>query len=161
MIRNPAMPWKDEWRKDLPKTAEMEPTSEPMTSWITYLDVGIEPKVRDVIEKLEPGIHQYHPCIVQDNGKRFDYLTLKVNASVGDDAVIKEKTKTAFMAETYADGWRPELMKMPHIVFKRESIAGKHLFYYRYKLVISNALHEQLDRSALLTGIDLVCCREE
>lgn len=156
------MPWKDEWRKDLPNHAEMESTSEPMTSWITYEYIGITSKVRDTIEKLESGIHQYHPCCVENNGRRFDYLTLKVNAFVGDEAVVKEKTKIAFIAEFKPAGWwGPELLDKPRIVFKRDHVAGKHLFYYHYQLVISDLLHRELDQSNLLTGTDLAYCEEE
>lgn len=162
MILNPAMPWKDEWRGDLPIKAEMEPTNEPMTHWITYEEIGVTSAVREAIEALEPGIHQYHPCIVEDGGRAYEYYTLKVNQSVGDEAWDKGKTKISSAYKFEQPGWwAPELVDDPHPIMRREAIAGKHLYYYRSRLVLSNELHHRLDMAGLLTGLELLFCEED
>lgn len=127
----------------------------PLHAWGCARVFLASPEVRDIIEQLEPGLHDFVPCQLRygDDGPSQPYFCVRVQQSFdpvdversvdnGGVKILTRKTDGATM-------WSKRPSKPMHL--RAERTAGKHLWFY-YHLFCSDELHDAIQAAGLVTA---------
>lgn len=135
-----------------------------LTDWLAYGFDGIRSRTRDIIEALEPGVHQFIPLKVRythhGKGETHDFFTLKINQRA-DLCLESEMEFTFEQLLPNRPPVRRRRLGTPY-VFRRNDIRNLHLwrqFEPEPEFLMSTPLKEALGREGLLNGLPLTPCR--
>ncbi len=118
-------------------------------------------KFRDIVEGLEPGIHQFFPvAVLRRTGEAFPGQFHLVNVLQKADAIIVEKSEAMWRRREVRlpDGRVVEskilsIGPSPELTLDRTVIAGRHLWrgdqHARDHIFFSDALMERVQRAGL------------
>ena len=164
MMRNdpcrPLAPWMTEYfPTNLIVDAERHGA---LTSWLMFRYYGIPPRTKEIIERLEPGVHQFLPLRVVYRIRGVEtvhqFYTLKINRC----AELYDLSRMKFSSTTLRPGLVVHNLEVGHpVVFQRSAIAGVHLWRQqkvKAAHLMSQELKEALEREALLDGLELTPC---
>jgi hypothetical protein len=108
--------------------------------------------VKDVIEELEPGLHDFAPMEIRygtrDSNESFQYFALRINQSF--DAIDYEKSDMDVIVQQNGNRILEKKTGVP-VIMKPELTAGKHLWVY-HKVYCSDELHDALTARGLTAG---------
>jgi hypothetical protein len=126
-----------------------------LTPWVIYASHwGVSQQVKLIIERFEPGKHQFIPVTVYFNGDVVTYYTLQINNMSNE---IDEDKSHITWSELPGLGrfWRKE-SHLP-LAFPIESIRGIHLWRNEKARIwmMSGELHDALQSESLLSGLKL------
>ena len=149
----------EEWLAHWPTYAVARTSYGVPTAWINASGYCVSPLVKDTIEELAPGVHQFVPLTLEagPKGKRKQYVYYSIHVADRADDVIVEKSDVNWNElkheERTVKYWSKKLSKP--IVLPEASIQGKHIWWNRKCniLLISGELHDQLVERGLASGL--------
>lgn len=146
----------EEWLKAWPTRAVAPPKDMPPTAWINAAGYCVSPEVKDVIEMLAPGVHQFIPLILEagprKNKKEYPYFSIHV-ADRADDVDV-DKSDVGWIKSKIGKTYWVKKIGTP-IALPIASVRGKHIWWNRqcHILLISGDLHDALVARGLATGL--------
>ena len=145
----------EEWLRYWPSRAVAPPGDREPTAWIGAAGYCVSPAVKDVIEALAPGVHQFIPLMLEagPNIRRREYPYFSIHVADRADDVVVEKSDVNWREMSGVKYWTKRL-NTP-IVLPAASIAGKHIWWNRgcNILLVSGALHDRLTSMGLASGL--------
>lgn len=132
----------------------------PPTAWLRNFYFCVRPEVKEIIEELEPGVHQFIPFQVFENydqrSKPFEYFTVYISQRINE---IDEARSDVRWTENVFNGkvMRSWKKKSTALTLRSEAIAGKHLWHNSMAIIdlMSGELHDRLADGRLLSGLEL------
>jgi hypothetical protein len=144
-----------EWLKHWPSRAVAPLADREPTAWIGAAGYCVSPDVKNVIETLAPGVHQFVPLILEAGPKnrRREYPYYSIHVADRADEVVVEKSVVNWREMSGVRYWTKR-MDTP-IVLPAKSISGRHIWWNRKCniLLISGELHDQLMTKGLASGL--------
>ena len=146
-----------EWLKHWPSRAVAPLDQREPTAWINAAGYSVCPAVKDVIEALAPGIHQFIPFVLdagpKGHRKEYPYFSLHV-ADRADDVIVEKSDVTWIQSKIGVKYWIKR-MDTP-IAIPKKSIRGKHIWWNRQCniLLVSGELHDRLVQQGLASGLE-------
>ncbi|NJL50504.1 MAG: hypothetical protein HC909_02095 [Blastochloris sp.] len=145
----------EEWLQHWPSRAVAPPSDTPPTAWISAAGYCVCPDVKDIIEELAPGVHQFIPLVLEAGpaGQRTEYPYFSVHVADRADEVIVEKSNIRWIKTRSGTFWSKAIGKP--MAIPAASISGKHIWWNRRCniLLISGHLHDLLVDRGLASGL--------
>ncbi|MEQ1670938.1 MAG: DUF1629 domain-containing protein [Hyphomicrobium sp.] len=145
----------EEWLQHWPSRASGPPSETEPTAWINAAGYSVRPEVKDVIETLAPGVHQFVPLKLEagPNAQRKEYPYYSIHVADRADDVIVEKSEVEWLEMSGLRYWSRRFGGV--IALPQPSIVGKHIWWNRRCniLLVSGELHDRLVQKGLTTGL--------
>lgn len=121
----------------------------------------VSPRLRAVIEEMEPFQHRYIPIVLRTFDQRIlegEFFMFKHGAYI-EDGVIEAKSKVGLMGERHEALAAYSTPAYPKITWKASAIEGHHFFTDRYlkdRIFVSDVFLKRMKREKLLTSLKIV-----
>lgn len=143
-----------------PRVAWVPPRKHAPTPWLGCYGWVVSAEVKEIIEALEPGVHQFIPLTVKSgtraNHVDYQYYSLRINQRIDDVLVEKSDVKWQ-TTEFKGNVVRAWLKKTAPLVLPASSIRGKHLWWNKAcalpLILISGELYRALVERKLTKGL--------
>ena len=118
----------------------------------------VSPRLRAVIEEMEPFQHRYIPIVLRTYDQRIlegEFFMFKHGAYI-DDGVIEAKSKVGLMGERHEALAAYSTPAHPKITWKAAAIEGHHFFtgsYLKDRIFVSDEFLKRMKREKLLTSL--------
>lgn len=143
------------WLPLWPSRAVAPPSDREPTAWIGAAGYCVKPEVKDIIETLAPGVHQFIPLVLEAGlkSRRCEYPYFSIHVADRADDVIVGKSNVDWIKSKHGTYWSKNWDKP--ICLPAKSIVGKHIWWNRRCniLLISSELHDQLVSQGLASGL--------
>lgn len=149
----------EEWLTHWPSHAIAHSKYGAPTAWINAAGYCVTPGVKETIEELAPGVHQFVPLVLEagPKGQRKEYSYYSIHVADRADDVIVEKSDVNWNELKHEERtikyWSKKLSKP--VVLPAASIQGKHIWWNRKCniLLVSGELHDRLIERGMATGL--------
>lgn len=132
------------------------PSDKPPTAWISAAGYCVCPEVKDIIEELAPGAHQFIPLVVEagPTGQRKEYPYFSIHVADRADEVIVERSNVNRRVSKSGGEYWTKRFDSP-LALPASSIDGKNVWWNRQAniLLISGNLHDRLIEGGLASGL--------
>ncbi|NOT71573.1 MAG: hypothetical protein HOP09_09920 [Hyphomicrobium sp.] len=138
-----------------PSRAVAEPGKSAPSAWIAAAGYCVRPDVKDAIEKLAPGVHQFIPLTLEagPKGRRKEYPYFSLHIADRADDVIVEKSNVQWIKSKLGTYWSKSYDSP--LALPAASVAGKHIWWNLSCgiVLISGELHNLMLDRGLTSGV--------
>jgi len=146
----------EDWLRYWPSRAIAKPNRKAPTAWINAAGYCVSPEVKEIIEELAPGVHQFVPLVLEAGPKKarkkYPYFSLHV-ADRADEVDLDKCIVNRRVSKSGGEYWTKRFSDP--IALPETSIRGKHIWWNRccHILLISGELHDRMVGAGCSSGL--------